>query len=93
MLFMLELTLVVRYFQHSARRTLHKICIGAIFAADLCCTVTICTETYVVVLVTPCQPSSHYHAFNLRNIALIIFSTYATAVIAQLFLCVMYFTL
>ncbi|KAJ7869965.1 hypothetical protein B0H13DRAFT_2062335 [Mycena leptocephala] len=54
MLFMLELTLVVRYFQHSARRTLHKICIGAIFAADLCCTVTICTETYVVVLLFLC---------------------------------------
>ncbi|KAJ7814933.1 hypothetical protein B0H13DRAFT_2139061 [Mycena leptocephala] len=45
MLFMLELVLAVRYFQHSSRPLLHRAGIGAMIASDTLCTFTICAKS------------------------------------------------
>ncbi|KAJ6472405.1 hypothetical protein C8R45DRAFT_411219 [Mycena sanguinolenta] len=92
-LFTLELTLAMRYFQHSSRPLLHRVGIAAMVTSDLLCTFAICAEIYILVLLHPSQPTSGYPDYSLETLAVILCSTYATASIAQLFLCTLYFNL
>ncbi|KAJ7229524.1 hypothetical protein B0H12DRAFT_224941 [Mycena haematopus] len=93
MLFTLELTLAVRYFQLSSRPLLHRVGIAAMVMSDLLCTSTLCAKIYMIVLLHPCQPASGFPHFSLETLAVTLCSTYATASIAQLFLCSLYFNL
>ncbi|KAF7353464.1 hypothetical protein MSAN_01535700 [Mycena sanguinolenta] len=92
MLFTLELALALRYFQHSSRPLLHRVGIAAMVMSDLLCTFTIFAKVYRLVL-QACQPTSGYSEYNMETLAVILCSTYATASIAQLFLCTLYFNL
>ncbi|KAJ6472445.1 hypothetical protein C8R45DRAFT_1164063 [Mycena sanguinolenta] len=89
-LFTLELTLAMRYFQRSSRPLLHRVGIAAMVMADILCTFAICAQIYMLV---PCQPTCGHQTYSLEALAVIICSTYATASIAQLFLCNLYFIL
>ncbi|KAJ7844961.1 hypothetical protein B0H13DRAFT_2096020 [Mycena leptocephala] len=79
MLFMLELVLAVRYFQHSSRPLLHRAGIGAMMASDILCTFTICAKIYLVVSLYPSGPPHGFPEFTLQTTAL--------------FLCALYFNL
>ncbi|KAJ6531379.1 hypothetical protein DFH09DRAFT_139498 [Mycena vulgaris] len=91
MLFMLEISLMVLYFRTS-RPLLHRIGVGAILAFDAVCTGAICAEVYTHILVFPCE-AQVFTDSTLRPLAVILFSTYATASLEQLFLCALYFVL
>jgi hypothetical protein len=93
MLFMLELVLAVRYFQHSSRPLLHKAGIGAMIASDIVCTSAICAKIYLLVSVYPNAPPQGFPKFGLQATVAIICSTYATSSLAKLFLCALYFNL
>ncbi|KAJ7869978.1 hypothetical protein B0H13DRAFT_2062365 [Mycena leptocephala] len=93
MLFMLELVLAVRYYQHSSRPLLHRAGIGAMIASDILCTFTICTKIYLVVSLYPSGPPHGFPEFTLQTSAVIICSTYTTSSLAKLFLCALYFNL
>ncbi|KAJ7143814.1 hypothetical protein C8R44DRAFT_864841 [Mycena epipterygia] len=93
LLYMLEIVLMVEYFQQSSRPLLHRIGVSSLFAFDTICTAAICTQVYAVLLEFPCQSNPVFVDITLRAIALILFSTYATASLEQLFLCTLYFSL
>ncbi|KAJ6585804.1 hypothetical protein B0H19DRAFT_1059995 [Mycena capillaripes] len=93
LLFMLEVVLAVRYFRDSSRSLLHRAGIGAIVASDTLCTFTICAKIYLLVSLHPSQPRDIYPRFSAETLAVILFSTYATASLAQLFLCALYFNI
>jgi hypothetical protein len=67
MLFMLELVLAVRYFQHSSRPLLHRAGIGAMIASDILCTFTICAKIYLVVSLYPSGPPHGFPEFTLQT--------------------------
>ncbi|KAF8214252.1 hypothetical protein K438DRAFT_1956339 [Mycena galopus ATCC 62051] len=90
---MLELVLAVRYFRHSSRSRLHGAGISAIVASDTLCTFTICAKIYLLVWLHPSQPHDVYPRISAATLTVILFSTYATASLAQLFLCALYFNL
>jgi hypothetical protein len=93
MLFMLELVLAVRYFQHSSRPLLHRAGIGAMIASDILFTFTICAKIYLVVSLYPSGPPPGYPEFVLQTSAIFICTTYTTSSLAKLFLCALYFNL
>ncbi|KAJ7848288.1 hypothetical protein B0H14DRAFT_3453273 [Mycena olivaceomarginata] len=69
MLFMLELVLAVRYFQHSSRPWLHRAGIAAMAASDLLCTFTICAKIYQLVSLHPSGPPQGFPDFTLQTSA------------------------
>jgi hypothetical protein len=91
-LFMLEIYLVSQYFQIPSRPLLQRIGVGTMFAFDTTCTMAICVNVYVSVLAVPCSPY-YFTDFSLYILAVILFATYATASIEQLFLCYLYCSL
>ncbi|KAF7344966.1 hypothetical protein MVEN_01659300 [Mycena venus] len=93
MLFMLEVVLAVRYFRHSSRSLLHRAGMSAIVASDTLCTFAICAKIYMLVSLYPSQPPHGFPRFGLETLTVILCSTYATASLAQLFLCALYFNL
>ncbi|KAJ7251938.1 hypothetical protein C8J57DRAFT_1520261 [Mycena rebaudengoi] len=86
MLFMLELVLAVRYFQHSSQPLLHRAGIGAMIASDMLCTSAVYVKIYLLVSVYPNGPPLGFPNFGLQASAVIICSTYATSSLAKLFL-------
>ncbi|KAJ7480201.1 hypothetical protein B0H11DRAFT_2233330 [Mycena galericulata] len=92
MLFSLEVVLVVRYFQ-KPRPRLHQLGVGAIFAFDTVCTVAVCAQAYLVVLVFACTPDHFFPMATLRTLSVILFMTYATASVEQMYLCYLFFAL
>jgi hypothetical protein len=93
MLFMLELVLAVRYYQHSSRPLLHRAGIGAMIASDILCTFTICAKIYLLLSLYPSGPPHGSPEFVLQAGAIFIFTTYTTSSLAKLFLCALYFNL
>ncbi|KAF8188808.1 hypothetical protein K438DRAFT_2145826 [Mycena galopus ATCC 62051] len=93
MLFMLELVLAVRYFQHSSRPPLHRAGIAGMLASDMLCTFTICARIYQLVSLYPSGIPDSFPDFILYTTAVILCTTYATSSFAKLFLCVLYFNL
>ncbi|KAJ7466577.1 hypothetical protein B0H11DRAFT_2307166 [Mycena galericulata] len=92
MLFSLEIVLLVQYFQ-KPRPLLHQVGVSAIFAFDTVCTFAVCAQTYLVVLVFACEPNHFLPIATLRTVTVILFMTYATASLEQMFLCYLFFTL
>ncbi|KAJ7451432.1 hypothetical protein B0H11DRAFT_2246300 [Mycena galericulata] len=92
MLFSLEVVLVVRYFQ-KPRPRIHQLGVGAIFAFDTVCTVAVCAQAYLVVLVFACTPDHFFPMATLRTLSVILFMTYATASVEQMYLCYLFFAL
>ncbi|KAJ7731909.1 hypothetical protein DFH07DRAFT_991023 [Mycena maculata] len=94
MLFMLEIVLTVRYFQKSSRRPiLHRLGVAAIFTFDTACTIAVCAEIYLIPFMLACRPDSFSPVPTVRFLAVILFTTYGTASLEQLFLCYLYFAL
>ena len=91
MLFMLEIVLMIQYLQGPSRPRLHKASMGAIFTFDALCTIAICCEVYMSVLELPCQADDSRTAFQVS--AAVLFATFGTISMEQLFLCYLYFTL
>ncbi|KAJ7474849.1 hypothetical protein FB451DRAFT_276961 [Mycena latifolia] len=91
MLFVLEIALIVQYF-HSPRPLLHRIGVVSIFLFDVVCTGAVCAEVYATILIFPCQPFVFLDP-TLQPLAAILFATYATASLEQLFLCSLYYAL
>ncbi|KAJ7202134.1 hypothetical protein GGX14DRAFT_463931 [Mycena pura] len=91
MLFMLEIVLMIQYLQGPSRPRLHKVSMGAIFTFDALCTIAICCEVYMSVLELPCQADDSRTAFQVS--ATVLFATFGTISMEQLFLCYLYFTL
>ncbi|KAJ7240386.1 hypothetical protein B0H12DRAFT_1326430 [Mycena haematopus] len=92
-LFVLEIFLMNWYFRLPSKPLFHRISVGAILAFDTVCTFAIYIRVYLVVLVIPCQSHGLFVRSSLQTLAVIIFTTYSTASIEQLFLCYLYFTL
>ncbi|KAJ7916125.1 hypothetical protein B0H13DRAFT_1998363 [Mycena leptocephala] len=92
-LFMLEIYLMIQYFQLPSRPLLHRIGVAAILVFDTVCTIAISVRVYLMVLVFPCHSSKVFLHSSVITLALILFATYATASIVQLFLCNLYFNL
>lgn len=76
---MLEIVLIVRYFQHSSRPLLSRVEVAAIFALGAVC-------TFAVYMFFCCYSSASVNSI-LRTLVVILLSTYATASLEQL-LCV-----
>jgi hypothetical protein len=92
-LFMLEIYLMIRYFQLPSRPLLHRIGVAAILVFDTICTFAISADVYLMLLLFPCDSDHLFIRPSLVTLAVIIFATYATASIVQLFLCNLYFNL
>ncbi|KAJ6551937.1 hypothetical protein B0H19DRAFT_1159407 [Mycena capillaripes] len=92
LLYMLEIFLLFQYFQLASRPLLHRVGVGAMFLFDTICTFAVCARVYMVALVFPCQ-SDVFSRSALSLLSVILFTTYATASIEQLFLCYLYFNL
>ncbi|KAJ7650946.1 hypothetical protein FB45DRAFT_889183 [Roridomyces roridus] len=87
MLYMLEIVLIARYFQHArSRPRLARAGVILMFLFDTVCTIGVCGEAYYSLLVLSFDQIYHYTA-------VLLFSTYGTASIEQLFLCYIYFLL
>ncbi|KAJ7176383.1 hypothetical protein C8R43DRAFT_1230486 [Mycena crocata] len=93
MLYTVEIVMMVRYFQQGWRSILHRTSVCSIFVFDTICTMAICTEVYVAVLASPCDPSPIYNEFTTGTLAAQLFSTYATSASVQMFMCYLYFAL
>jgi hypothetical protein len=95
MLFALELVLMVKYFSRfsGSRSLLQRIGIGAIFVLDAVCTIAVCVEAYIIAVVFPCEQDLQSIIPTLPYTALILFTTYSTASLEQLFLCGLFFSL
>ncbi|KAJ6622581.1 hypothetical protein B0H10DRAFT_1944492 [Mycena sp. CBHHK59/15] len=89
-LYTLQLVLSRRYFQRSSRPVLHQIGVGALVVFDTLCTVGVCADVYLSVLVFPEDPDS---VTLLKPLSAIIFMTYSSAMVEQAFLCHLYFVL
>ncbi|KAJ7143963.1 hypothetical protein C8R44DRAFT_864965 [Mycena epipterygia] len=92
LLYTLEIALIVEYFQQSSRPLLHRIGVICLFAFDTVCTGAVFIEVYFDMLGLLWQASLVFDT-TLRAVAVILFSTYATAALEQLFLCTLYFSL
>ncbi|KAJ7677116.1 hypothetical protein DFH06DRAFT_1169817 [Mycena polygramma] len=90
-LYTFELVLCCRYFARPSRPLVHKIGVGALVLADTVCIVAIGFNVCLAVLRLPVSSA------NLRLLlvptTLEIMSTYISAVVAQLFLCNLYYVL
>ncbi|KAF7378059.1 hypothetical protein MSAN_00230000 [Mycena sanguinolenta] len=84
---------MARYFQLPSKPLLQRIIVGAILAFDTVCTFAICASVYLAVVVMPCQPYGLFVQSSMQALAVILFTTYSTASIEQLFLCQLYFSL
>lgn len=92
MLLVPEIFLRIRHFQLSSKPFLHRIGVVTMFAFDLLCCFVTCANvtTCILILVSPYESDS---IFLRPSPALILFTTYGTASIEQLFLCYLYFNL
>ncbi|KAJ7250078.1 hypothetical protein B0H12DRAFT_1121469 [Mycena haematopus] len=91
----LEILLAIRYFRRPKRPLWHKIGVATIVVADTACTVGICWEAYLVLLVIPCDDIEGVGFLNSLYwpISVIILSTYTTASVEQAFLCTLFYSL
>ncbi|KAJ7763166.1 hypothetical protein DFH07DRAFT_399205 [Mycena maculata] len=92
MLFTLEIILMIQYFQHKSRPRLHKIGVAVLCSFDVLCTLGVCASTYLTLLLFP-SDSHTFPLATMRALASVLFTTYATASMEQLFLCYLYFAL
>ncbi|KAJ7729409.1 hypothetical protein DFH07DRAFT_969544 [Mycena maculata] len=92
MLFMLEIVLIIRYFQKSSRPLLHRLGVGIMFTFDTICTFAVCAQIYLFILQYACQ-TVFLPLPTLRVVAVMLFTTYGTASLEQLFMCYLYFSL
>ncbi|KAJ7035135.1 hypothetical protein C8F04DRAFT_1233802 [Mycena alexandri] len=93
LVYMVEITLIIRYFQQSSRPQIHKLGVAAILAFDTAGTVAICAQVYTTPLVFPGEFDFVSIVATTTPVAVTILATYSTAAIEQLFLCSLYFTL
>ncbi|KAJ6551938.1 hypothetical protein B0H19DRAFT_1159413 [Mycena capillaripes] len=93
LLYMLEIFLLFQYFQLASRPLLHRVGVAAMFLFDTICTFAVCATVYVVALVSPCESDQIFSRSALSLLSVILFTTYTTASIEQLFLCYLYFNL
>ncbi|KAJ6585522.1 hypothetical protein B0H19DRAFT_1109890 [Mycena capillaripes] len=92
--FMLEVILIVKYFRRPNRPLWHKIGVGMFLLSDTACTISICAQVYLTLLVFPCVDISRVFLNSLYwPISITILSTYATASIEQAFLCYLFYSL
>ncbi|KAJ6502699.1 hypothetical protein C8R47DRAFT_213345 [Mycena vitilis] len=90
-LYTFELVLCFRYFARPSRPLVHKIGVGALVFADTVCIVAIGFNVCLAVLRLPVSPANI--RIFLVPTTLEIMSTYISAVVAQLFLCNLYYVL
>ncbi|KAJ6504768.1 hypothetical protein C8R47DRAFT_1210014 [Mycena vitilis] len=91
---MLEILLAVKYFRRPNRPLWHKVGVGIFLAADTTCTISICSQVYLVLLVFPCVDVSGVFLKSLYwPISITILSTYTTASVEQAFLCYLFYSL
>ncbi|KAJ7464736.1 hypothetical protein B0H11DRAFT_2285004, partial [Mycena galericulata] len=90
MLYMLELVLCLRYFQRSSRPLPHKIGVGALILFDTLCTMAIDANVMATFLLF--FGKEPFSSLSIPTSA-ILFMTYSSASVEQLFLCQLYFIL
>ncbi|KAK7022192.1 hypothetical protein R3P38DRAFT_2959899 [Favolaschia claudopus] len=93
--YILEIILAIKYFHRPNRPLWNKIGVGALIFSDTVCTVGICWQTYVELLLYPCIGLT---GAGFRNslywpIAVTLLSTYMAASIEQGFLCSLFYSL
>ncbi|KAF7364741.1 hypothetical protein MVEN_00343900 [Mycena venus] len=92
--YMLEIILAFKYFQRPNRPLLHRIGVAIFIVADTACTVGICWQAYLVLLIFPCADLTRVFLNSLYwPISIVILSTYATASVEQAFLCALFYSL
>ncbi|KAJ7732675.1 hypothetical protein B0H16DRAFT_174280 [Mycena metata] len=91
--YMLEIILIVRYFQQPSRPRIHKLGVAAILAFDTAGTIAICAQVYTSLLLFPCEFDFASLVATTTSVAVTLLATYSSAAIEQLFLCNLFFTL
>ncbi|KAJ7160203.1 hypothetical protein C8R46DRAFT_1353954 [Mycena filopes] len=93
--YMLEILLVVRYFQRPNRPKWHKFGVATFLLADTVATIGICAQVYLTILAYPCIDINSVPFIEglFWPISMSILGTYITASVEQAFLCFLFYSL